>query len=696
MIQAAPALWLAQTAGLVAGLGMLLLIYRLGRGAFSRSLFFVGLSIGGIVAATIALALSPLDMHANPYHFSVAAQAFGFAGFPEEAGKIAGLYLFFRPYYLRRSARDLALGAASIALGFGLLENTLYIALAGAHWQSTVVTRAFVSAPFHLLLGLASAMAVVDRAGREIATPSWARLGGVWLALSLLHGSFDFALMAMPAPTSIPALVGVAQFLHVDPRAVLAAGVFAATAITGVCAYRSLRRLDRAEPDNGAFSSIGRRWWARALLSRTLGAIIAVLMILSVAFVILVAVFSSFIASDAGAAELAIGMFAVPFTTGVLFARWPRPSARAKERAKIVRRWGLRGLAAAAAFAVAAAVAFPTRTLAPVRFALAAKYAVEATRLAGQADLEGALERLDRALSWRPDAPELLVARADLRAQLGRFADAEADFDAALRLKPNDVGFLASRSDNQLAQGDVRGALADIDAALAVEPNNARLQAARVGPDLASGDSARADQDVARAAYLRPDEPKVAFAKAQIAVERGDYVRATDALTRRFKPGAEVLDLDFMDGRVLYYGSFLTYAERKFAAVNQRVTNLYPALWLQLTQMRERKVGKELADRLAKAPPNAWPSRLARMLLGQASEVDTLADVANEAQRCEFYFYAGELRQVHADQNGARALFSKAKEICPFNFVEAEGARVEMRRLLHDGALGVYNPPPSP
>ena len=680
----ASAPWLAQPAGLLVGLMLALLVYRLGRGVFSRSLFFAGVAIGATLGATLGLLLSLLDLHNNPLGFSVAERAFVFAGAPEEAIKLAGLCLLVRPHYLRRNARDLALGAASIAIGFALLENSLYFAAAGQQWQALLISRAFISAPFHVLLGIASAIALVDANGREITSPSWARIFLVWLMLSLAHGAFDFSVMAMQSTSPIATLDRISDTLHVAPRTALAALLLAATTLTGWAALRSLLRVDRADPDGGALPKAARPLWSRVLLSRPFGVVIATLLLLPVAALIALSSLVSFVADSVLPVEFSIAVFALPLVLGAMFARWPRRPREARRRASKIWRWGLGGLAAALAILLVVIVAFPT-ALAPVRFSLSSRYAFGAVQLSAKGDLKAAVGQLDRALALRPDESELWGARADVKAQLGRFAEAATDYNAALRLRPKDPGLLAARSENELTMGDVRAALADIDAALAVDPNNAKLWAARASRDLAAGEFSRAGEDATRAGAIDDAEPKVAFAKAGVALEQGDYKGALGALSHRYPPHVDISDIVFTAGRVQFYRGDFATAERGFGLLAPHSSNLYPTLWLALAERRQGRDSPELVARLATQPPDAWPSRVAEMLLGQASEADTLAAAENDAQRCEFHFYAGELRLAAGDKDGGRDLLFKAQQMCPFNFLEGEGARAEMRALSTPG-----------
>ena len=94
-------------------------------------------------------------------------KAFVLAGLGEEGAKLAAGYFFVRPDYERRTARDLALGVASVALGFALLENVLYVFAAADRWPATALSRMTTAVPVHALIGLV--------------------LGVIWVIAGVLH-----------------------------------------------------------------------------------------------------------------------------------------------------------------------------------------------------------------------------------------------------------------------------------------------------------------------------------------------------------------------------------------------------------------------------------------------------------------------------------------------------------------------------
>jgi tetratricopeptide (TPR) repeat protein len=106
-------------------------------------------------------------------------------------------------------------------------------------------------------------------------------------------------------------------------------------------------------------------------------------------------------------------------------------------------------------------------------FAAAADHAIGAGQLnnlcylkaAAGIALERALEECDKSLRLAPDAPATLDSRATVLLQMGRYADAKAEYDRALAAMPTLAPSLLGRAVARFKLGDSKGAKADLAAA---------------------------------------------------------------------------------------------------------------------------------------------------------------------------------------------------------------------------------------
>ena len=263
----------AVPAALFSGLLFTLAIVRLGRGKFPAGLFWAAFSIGVVMGTLVLVAEAPFDLKGAAGRYSAAVKAFAFAGFPEEAAKFAGFYLFVGGHWLRRDARALVLGAASAALGFALFEDVLYIAAAGSKWGSVATARAATAIPMHVFLGIFGGYALARaEAARTRLAAVW-RAGAAWIAASLLHGFYDLALIIADAKPPYPQYVEASALrLNVSSSALLhAVSLCAAFGVVVLALFpfapSLARRSGRERPSrlpfdpiaSSAFCSRGRR-----------------------------------------------------------------------------------------------------------------------------------------------------------------------------------------------------------------------------------------------------------------------------------------------------------------------------------------------------------------------------------------------------------------------------------------------------
>lgn len=164
----------------------------LGRGA-GLSLLSIGLALvfSGIAVAACTNLLGP-GKH-------VIADAYLVAAFCEETARYIALLLLLRGM-ISDDAREFVVGAAAVGLGFGVMENLLYLsgnnrAVMG-HLELGVV-RGIVSAPTHFACALLSAYGIWGAARRR---QSLGLALLTYLLAILLHGSFDAGVMAWPSP----------------------------------------------------------------------------------------------------------------------------------------------------------------------------------------------------------------------------------------------------------------------------------------------------------------------------------------------------------------------------------------------------------------------------------------------------------------------------------------------------------------
>ena len=177
---------------------------------------------------------------------TAAMRAFVAAALCEESGRLIALLVLMR-MMITGDPREFFIGVVAIGLGFGVVENLLYLRASNTPLLVGAL-RGMMTAPAHLSFALLSGLGVW-RWRREGAPLSV--MTGMFLLAILAHGAYDFAAMAWPNPgqwaTSALSPVTLAGLGALLVLAVAAQGLATFTTIDAF-----LWRIDETPPHDRA------------------------------------------------------------------------------------------------------------------------------------------------------------------------------------------------------------------------------------------------------------------------------------------------------------------------------------------------------------------------------------------------------------------------------------------------------------
>lgn len=330
----------------------------------------------------------------------------------------------------------------------------------------------------------------------------------------------------------------------------------------------------------------------------------------------------------------------------------------------------------------------------------ATAYHNRGTAYALHGDYNHALGDYSKAIELQPDAVDFRYSRATLVAMRGNSDQAIADLDVATGLAPQRAEFYLLRGNAWIAKSDYERARRDFDQAIALDPKNA----ANVGAlawsmkgqlEYVRGDPAAATQDYDEAVRLAPRLASLYVSRGITWDARGEPNRAirdyTQALT--LQPDAKAARLA-RGAAYFVLGEFALAAE-DFAPLKQDPADLHGALWAYLAQARAHaaspgSMGKdELARAAARRKPEAWPSPIFQMFLGQRDIGSVDAAAGDPQQRCEAQFYTGEwhLLQGPGARTAAAQALTAATKSCGRISLEYQAAVAELKRLNQAAAV---------
>ncbi|HEY2629730.1 MAG TPA: aspartyl protease family protein [Usitatibacter sp.] len=258
----------------------------------------------------------------------------------------------------------------------------------------------------------------------------------------------------------------------------------------------------------------------------------------------------------------------------------------------------------------------------------------------------------DALIAKNPQDGKSLMHRGYLKAGQKDLPGALADFDAAVRIDPSDSVALMSRSRLRFALKDYDGALADSDAAIARGMRSADAYTYRAAMRRAKGDATGAMAEMDQALELDPHN--------------------VFALRLR--------------GRALFHAGKFDAAENDFATVLAIRPNGFDSIWLNLARTRQGHDGREPLELGLAKLKDEWPAPVLAYLLDRIDrDALMVAAAANEKERkgreCEARFYTAERLLAAGKKDDARPYLEAAREGCPTEYIEYDGAITELERL---------------
>lgn len=200
-------------------------------------------------------------------------------------------------------------------------------------------------------------------------------------------------------------------------------------------------------------------------------------------------------------------------------------------------------------------------------------------------------------------------------------------------------------------------------------------------------DAALHDYD--RALAVKPEFPSALNSRGFAYQMKGDYVRAVADYDRALALKPDLAAALKNRGRAQFYLGKLPESAKDLAdGLRYDSTNAFVAVWLQFVRQRLGTADtSRFAAEVAKTDSTKWPAPVAKLYLGRSSiaELDAVAEKGNARdqtlQRCGAAFYVGEMQLWSKQTAEARTRLERAREICPHDASEYQGAVAELGRL---------------
>lgn len=677
---------------LVPGVVIAAMLFRLGERRLSPRLLVVAIASGAMIAIlpltlTIFEPILSTKLDTTLWLF---VRAFGFAGLSEEGAKLLACLFIVAPYYQRRGRMNLILACAGVGLGFALIENVSYVLRAPDEWKSVAIGRALSAVPGHALLGLVMGHGL---ASAELAAQTTLRVFKValtWLVCATLHGLYDLPLfIGELLPLSLPFVLKIGSYLSAATPTLLSAAILFATALNAVLALRAIAacRRDLAAHANGRVYRLSPKMIERVVFAKATGLLLGGLLALLAIVPVVIGVFATAfgaaptIALSAGSVCIILGTLSWGVGGQEFLAlpadidRWKRAFLNFSHRRTIA-------ATTLAAVSVSAVFGLLYWSYVGLRHSIAIALVASGASLADGGSIDRAISNFNAALTVQSDLLVAYIARADAYRTLQNYDRALADLDHATSIHPNDGTAHAALAQIYSAKHDYVRALPEFNRAVELDPENPAIYIARGSALNSTGDTSGASRDADRALELKPN-------MAEAHALRGQIYTSRDEVSQAISEYGEAIGIDpknsgayFARGRLYFETQNFGAAAEDFVKAAAKGDRSFVILWLFLARGHLGQDGnRELAIWSETTPKNAWPFPLAELYLGSRPLAQVEQAATTNDQKCELAFYLGQLHIVTKNEKEAVQPLTRAKNLCPDDYVETRLARKDSQRL---------------
>ena len=317
-----------------------------------------------------------------------------------------------------------------------------------------------------------------------------------------------------------------------------------------------------------------------------------------------------------------------------------------------------------------------------------------AYRIKGQYD--SAIQDFDQAIKLKHKFPEAFASRGGAYLEKGQYDRAIQDFDEANRLSPHSPVAFYGRGAAYYKKGEYDRAIQEYDEVIRLKHDFPGAFYGRGAAYYKKGEYDRAIQEYDEAIRLKPQSPEALDSRGQAYYNKGEYDRAIQDYDEAIRLKPDYASAFKTRGRVKFYLGRFQDAARDFQnALNINSSDAYMMLWLHLAMHNAGQDDTQAFPQQAeKIDSSKWPAPVVNLFLGKLAPEQTLAAAANpdsikeNEQQCEAEFYIGEFLLLHHETPNALLHFRAARNKCPHNYVEYEGAGAEMARLSAGAGSG--------
>jgi tetratricopeptide (TPR) repeat protein len=341
----------------------------------------------------------------------------------------------------------------------------------------------------------------------------------------------------------------------------------------------------------------------------------------------------------------------------------------------------------------------------------------EGERLYVKKEYSLALKEYDRALEQNSKHADALLGKSDCHYELREYKEAVDGYTKYLTLRPSSSTAYNQRGRAKTELNDQDGAIQDYTKAIEIKPTDHVFYNNRGYAYFLKGDHAKALAEYQRSIEISPTYRRAYWNRATLYGKKDDFENAvrdwntiveltpkdSEAWAQRASTlhylgrldeaaasAKKAIDLDSAYSWPHSLLGYIAFDQRDYALAIRSFEKsaelgsdseyYHIRIWIAKRRLGNKdQATKELADYLKDNVTREWPGKIGAFLTGSIGEAELLKAATSSEQKCEAYFYAGVVRRLSGDQEGAEKLFRDCLDTGVKSFTEYTSAQFELK-----------------
>jgi tetratricopeptide (TPR) repeat protein len=290
-------------------------------------------------------------------------------------------------------------------------------------------------------------------------------------------------------------------------------------------------------------------------------------------------------------------------------------------------------------------------------------------------DCDRAIQDYDQSIRLNPTRSRAFNSRGFCYGLKGNQDQAIRDYGEAIRLDPNYVVAYFNRGISHMFKGEFDLAIRDYDLSIGLEPNFIRALYERGVAFRKKGDFERAIQDYNQVLMVDARSDLAYQSRGFVYELMGDLDHAIQDYGQAIKINPKGVPLRSRGICYFMLGQYTSAVSDFARAISIDSGDSVAVMWLYLALARMGKSSADFTRETHSLDLGKWPGPIVALYRGQLSTRQVVSATADQNQKCQALYFAGEYDLLHNNLAEAKALLQEAVANCPPDYHEYGAAK---------------------